>query len=309
MPGLDASELVRLYLEEKAPAWAPSTLIQEQRALEDFLRFLTARRKKLNRKSVLSFVREVGNRRTLHQGKPWSPRSVVNVLSSTRRFLQWAYLSGRLLEDFGALIVVPSVQCLPRDLSEAEMTLLLEKGPRPGELHLRDRAMLELFYGTGLRAAELCWLRVEDVDLALRLVFVRLGKGKKDRLVPFGEKVREAIVDYLRHGRSPKGEALFVSRQGRPLHRKTLTKIVAASGRRAELTKPASPHRLRHSFATHLFRNGASLRALQRLLGHASLASTQIYLGVEVSDLARMLEKSHPRGGERDTVQTTKTNK
>jgi integrase/recombinase XerD len=155
--------------------------------------------------------------------------------------------------------------------------------------------MLELLSGTGLRASELCRLRVEDVDLAQDVVFVLPGKGKKDRIVPFGEKARTALVDYLRHGRPFTGGALFVTTRGTPFRRKLLTRSVVAAGRRAGLTHPVSPHRIRHSYATHLLRHGASLRALQLLLGHASLASTQIYLDVEVEDLARMLEKSHPR--------------
>ena len=293
---LSSANLVRLYLEEKTPAWASPTLVQEQKGLEDFLRFITVRKETLQSKAVFAFVNDVGKRRTRREDRPWAPRSVENVLGSVRRWLRWAHLHGYLLQDLAALIVIPSVETLPRCLPELEMELLLEKGPRPGELHLRDRAMLELLYGTGLRASELCRLRVEDVDLSQDVVFVRMGKGKKDRFVPFGEKTRKALVDYLRLGRSFTAAAtLFVTTRGEPFGRKLLTRNVAAAGRRAGLTRPVSPHRIRHSYATHLLRHGASVRALQLLLGHSSLASTQIYLDVEVEDLARMLEKSHPR--------------
>jgi site-specific recombinase XerD len=168
--------------------------------------------------------------------------------------------------------------------------VLIEKGAR----NALDRAVLELLYGAGLRAAELAALTVDDVDLGERIVYVRQGKGRKDRVVPFGERVRVALLAYLR-SRPRAGGPIFLSAWGRPISSKTLGWLVQKAGERAGLKGPASPHRLRHSYATHLLRNGADVRHIQALLGHASLASTQIYLGLETADLARMLEKSHPR--------------
>jgi site-specific recombinase XerD len=123
---------------------------------------------------------------------------------------------------------------------------------------------------------------------------VREGKGRKGRLVPFGRKVKDALRAYLRERAAREG-ALFLTRSGRRMVRSALGDVVRHAGERAGLGRPVSPHRLRHSYATHLLRNGADIRHIQALLGHASLSSTQVYLGLDVTDLARMLERSHPR--------------
>ena len=289
-----AEELVRRYLEDKTLAWSKETLYKESRALRDFIHFLNEERLSLNGKAVLAFAAHVKSRLT-PKGRPWSAIWVFDFLSILRRWLRWSYVQGHLLQDLGAQLALHRPARLPRALSEGSVERLLDQGPRPGDLYTRDRAILELLYGTGLRASEVCRLELDDVDFAQGLLFVRMGKGRKDRIVPFGERARKALIAYLRDGRCSSSRSLFVSVEGKPVSRAVISETVSLAGRRAKIDEPVSAHRLRHSYATHLLRHGASPQAVQALLGHASLSSTQIYLDLDVSDLARMLEKSHPR--------------
>ena len=287
---LGVEDLVRIYLEESSPAWSPATLRQVQWVLGEILLSTKA----LSAAAVDALVLDVRSRRT-RRGGPWSPHTVAGVLAVVRRFLKWALLRGLVMEELGARISVPKPAALPRTLTEGEVGQLLERTES-----LRTRAILEVLYGTGLRANELVSLDLGDVDLLSQLVFVREGKGRKERLVPFGASVKEALRAYLRE-RPPCDGPLFLSRSRGRLTRTGLGTLVAKAGVRAGLERLVSPHRLRHSFATHLLRNGADVRHIQALLGHASLCSTQVYLALDVGDLARMLETSHPRerGGER----------
>jgi site-specific recombinase XerD len=292
-----AEELVRAYLDESAPAWSPVSLASARRRLDLFVAFFRTR--PLTRQAVLDYVREVWNRRTA-RGTPWASRTVHGVLLAARGFLKWAHLRGASLEDLASLVPRPRLVSLPRTLTEDEAARLLGDGTDGGPgvrlpCALRDRAILETLYGTGLRAAELAGLELDDVDLAAGLVHVRKGKGRKERLVPLGEAAAAAIHAYLSHDRPRSLGRLFLTKDGRALTTKALGSVVAAASRRAGLVTLASPHRLRHSYATHLLLRGASIVAIKSLLGHARLSSTEVYLGLEVSDLARMLAKSHPR--------------
>jgi integrase/recombinase XerD len=288
---VNATELVETYLKEKAPAWSKATLSQAGRVLSDFARF--SPQGAILAEDVIAYVADLSGR-TTSKGQPLALRSIGTYLSETRRLLRWALVRGHLLLDLASLIVTRHHPALPRTLSEAEIEALIDKSAQDA----RERAIIELLYGTGLRASELCRLTVDDVDLAEAQLYVRCGKGKKDRVVPFGERVRAALLAYLRECRPMKNGPLFLSLSGRSLSCGHLGDIVAKAGRRAGITRPVSPHRLRHSYATHLLRNGADIRHIQLLMGHASLSSTQVYLAVDVADLAHMLEKSHPR--ERD---------
>lgn len=188
---------------------------------------------------------------------------------------------------------------LPQTLSPAEMERLLA-APSGGDAYaIRDRAMLELFYSSGLRISELCALTLQQVDLEHRFVRV-FGKGAKERVVPLGGKAAEAVAAYLVSGRprlvKPRtGSELFLSERGRAISRKTLWVIVRNLAQRAGIRKPVKPHLLRHSFATHLLGGGADLRAIQEMLGHASIGTTQIYTAVESSRLLDQHARFHPR--------------
>jgi site-specific recombinase XerD len=294
---VNAAELVEAYLREKTPAWSASTVEKARRVLGDFLPFVQGGF--VLAEHVVAYVLDVRSRRTKQGGRLAVP-TVHGHLGAVRRFLEWTVLAGHALQDLSGLIVLKKHRLLPRTLSPEEVAALIEKGARTP----RERAVLELLYGTGIRASELVRLSPDDVDLAERLLYVRQGKGRKDRMVPFGERVRAALLTYLR-ARERKPGPFFFTLRGDPMTRAALDGLVSQAGRRAGLTRPASPHRLRHSYATHLLQNGADVRHIQLLLGHASLCSTEVYLGVEASDLKRMIEKSHPRERLKDEERTS----
>jgi integrase/recombinase XerD len=196
---------------------------------------------------------------------------------------------------------------LPRVLSKEQVRALLAS-PRAGTLEgVRDRALLELLYGCGLRASELCGLRESDVDAGNG--FVRCtGKGNKTRVVPIGETACAALENYLsfarpklleqrstRRGARRTPAELFLGDKGQLLSRVTLYQIVRLHAERSALPNWVTPHTLRHSFATHLLQGGADLRAIQEMLGHADIATTQIYTHVETGHLRESYQKAHPR--------------
>jgi len=287
------SALAERYFEERSSAWARSTLDHQRRGLRFFTDFLRAEGRSLSTGDVLAFVRNVRGRKTI-RGAPWAPRSVEWALTAARSFLRWALLRGHVLEEIHSLIVIRPSLRLPRAIAEAEVLRLIEAGPQ-GRCEKRDRALLELLYGTGLRASEALHLGIGDVDLSERVLFVKQGKGGKDRVVPFGERVWQAIRVYLREERPAWSGPLFPSTQRGVLTREGLEALVTRAAQHAGILRPVSPHRLRHSYATHLLRHGAPLVAIQKLLGHSSLVSTEVYLALETKDLARMVRASHPR--------------
>jgi integrase/recombinase XerD len=188
---------------------------------------------------------------------------------------------------------------LPQTLSTGDMQKLLTAPTGLDAYSVRDRAMLELVYSSGLRASEICGLSLQQVDLEHGFVRV-FGKGSKERVVPLGAKARDAVQVYLISARprfvKPRtGSELFITERGQAMSRKTLWAMVKAAAARAGLTQGVKPHLLRHSFATHLLGGGADLRAIQEMLGHASIGTTQIYTAVESSRLLEQHAKHHPR--------------
>jgi integrase/recombinase XerC len=184
---------------------------------------------------------------------------------------------------------------IPAPLDEAEVALLLDV---PGEdtASLRARALLELLYATGIRCAELVGLDLGEVDLEARMVRV-LGKGGRERVVLFGTRAQSALRSWLpvRARLRPRSDALFVGARGSRLSDRTVRALVARRVRQVALARRCSPHTLRHSFATHLLTRGADLRAIQELLGHASLSTTQRYTHVDTRHLLEVYKKTHPR--------------
>lgn len=224
--------------------------------------------------------------------------------AAARTFTSWAHRTGLAPRDPGAALVSPRTQrALPQVLRADQAEALVTAPGRPGEpadhpVHLRDRALLELLYASGLRVSELCGLDIDDVDRERRVLRV-LGKGAKERTVPFGLPAERALEAWLRHGRPvlatlASGAALLLGTRGGRLHPTTARQVVAAWAAAAGLPH-TSPHGLRHSAATHMLDGGADLRAVQELLGHASLSSTQIYTHVSVERLRRAYDQAHPR--------------
>ena len=230
-----------------------------------------------------------------------SPASIARSLAAVRMFCRFCVFQRLMDDDPSCVVEGPRKWArLPETLSHESVEALLE-APRPdGDLHgRRDRAILALLYATGMRASELVGLKVRDVHFELGVVRV-LGKGRKERIVPVAEEALERVRDYLREVRGQGGpgpaEPLFVSRSGRPLRREDVFRLVRKYVRRAALRGKVSPHTLRHCFATELLAGGADLRSVQEMLGHADIATTQIYTHVDVSRLKAVHKKYHPRG-------------
>ena len=186
---------------------------------------------------------------------------------------------------------------LPKSLSVEELSRLLAAPDIRDDLGLRDKSMIETLYATGLRVSELVGLKVEDVNL--KSGFVRCtGKGDKERVVPMGEIAANAIalyIDRVRGRLSDTSEYLFLTKLGKPISRVMFWKIIKKYAAKAGITSPITPHVLRHSFATHLLERGADLRSLQEMLGHASIATTQVYTHVTRDHLREVYKESHPR--------------
>jgi integrase/recombinase XerC len=220
--------------------------------------------------------------------------------AAARTFCTWAQREGLLTVDIGQKLASPRAHReLPTVLRTDQTTALVTAADRASDpVDLRDRLVLELLYATGIRVSELCGLDLSDVDRGRRVVRV-LGKGAKERSVPYGVPAERALDAWLRHGRpaliGPRsGAALLLGARGGRLQATAVRRIV--SGYARELGLPhTSPHGLRHSAATHLLEGGADLRAVQELLGHASLASTQIYTHVSVDRLRAAYRQAHPR--------------
>lgn len=230
--------------------------------------------------------------------------TLARKLASLRTFFTFLQRQGRLESNPAALAPTPKLdRPLPRFLTVDEVVQLLG-GPKSGGdfAQTRDQAILEIFYSGGLRLSELAGLTLTDVDLE-RGVLKVMGKGGKERLAFLGRPARQALAAYLplreallarRRMESP---ALFLNRQGGPLSVRGVARIVAARARQAGVPGGLNPHALRHSFATHLLEGGADLRAVQELLGHASISSTQRYLHLDLDHLMAEYDRTHPRGG------------
>ena len=230
-----------------------------------------------------------------------APASLARRLSAVRSFAAHLVRAGVRRDDFTELARGPKFRRkLPGLISAEQMARLVTAPDASSPQGLRDRAMLELMYGSGLRVSELCGLELQAVDEESGLVRVR-GKGSKDRIVPVGETSLVALRAYLAAGR-PKltrprtGSALFLSARGVALSRKTFWLAVKQAAVRAGLPESVKPHLLRHAFATHLLAGGADLRSIQEMLGHADIATTQIYASVERTALSEAHRRHHPRG-------------
>lgn len=235
----------------------------------------------------------------IQQGK--SPRSVSRYLSAYRQFYRWLLREGVIKTDPVALIESPRVgRGIPRALTEQQVETLLAAPDPETPLGLRDRAMLELMYATGLRVSELVGLELASVNLNQGVIRV-LGKGQKERLVPFGDEAHDSLKAWLHNGRpallkGAQSNSVFVTSRKSGMTRQAFWYMVRRYALSSDITVKLSPHSLRHSFATHLLNHGADLRVVQLLLGHSDLSTTQIYTHIARAGLKRMHEAHHPRG-------------
>lgn len=229
------------------------------------------------------------------------PRTTARLLSSLKRFYQYGVREGKIQADPTLQIAAPKLpRSLPQSLSEADVESLLVAPELDTPLGLRDRAMLEMLYASGLRVSELVGLNVVQVSLDMAVVKA-LGKGSKERLVPIGEEALAWITRYLREARpallsGKSSNSLFVTARGSAMTRQAFWYLIKRHASVAGINTPISPHTLRHAFATHLINHGADLRVVQLLLGHSDISTTQIYTHVARERLKQLHAKHHPRG-------------
>jgi site-specific recombinase XerD len=281
---------------------ARSTVVAYRRDLSQLARFLARGHRSLARASLNDLRRFLAQLATLGYARA----SVARRVGAIHTFYRWAAANGRVRSDPAALLGRPKVASrLPTVLRVPEVTALVE-APDPGTVDdldraiaLRDRAILELLYGSGLRVGEVAGLTVDGVDLDRGRVLV-LGKGDKERELPLSDPSRGAIRAWIRDGRprmlhEAPSAALFLNRRGAQVGARDVRRLVGRYGNAALAGRRVTPHTLRHTFATHLLEGGADIRAVQELLGHASVATTQRYTHVSRSRLFEAYRQSHPR--------------
>jgi len=277
---------------------ARNTIEAYGRDLREFIADLDAR--DLARASQVSPARIVDYLVRLSQ-RGLALSSTARHLVSIRMFLRYLFIVGILIEDVSALLESPKKwRRLPHTLRQTQVEALLA-APRPGEpFYARDRAILEMLYATGMRVSELAAVRMQDLNL--QVGYVRcFGKGGRERIIPMGSHAIAAVEQYVRGLRNVLSEAaadqdaLLLSRTGRPLDRTNIWRLVHHYATVAGIAMPVGPHTLRHCFATHLLEGGADLRIVQELLGHADVATTQIYTHVDGSRLKSVHQRFHPR--------------
>ncbi|MCY0902339.1 MAG: site-specific tyrosine recombinase XerD [Firmicutes bacterium] len=278
-------------------ALARNTLESYERDLRAYLQFLLQRGMndigQTDRTSVVLYLQAL-------QDKGRATATISRSVASLRAFYSFLTREQMIALDPTAHLDTPRLERrLPRVLTAAEVERLLASPNPATRAGLRDRAMLELLYATGIRVSELVSLRVTDVNLSAAFLQC-YGKGSKERIVPLGRLARDAVSDYLLRARTAMARdgqesALFVNHLGDRLTRQGFWKIIKKYAQRASITSHLTPHTLRHSFATHLLDNGADLRAVQEMLGHADISTTQIYTHVSRTRLQDAYASSHPR--------------
>ncbi len=294
-----------------------------ERPIQAFLDVLSERRR-YSSHTVAAYRRDLGGLAAFvagEDGQQWSevspaqmrryairlhrrgmaPATIARRLSAARSFFDWLVQEGELAANPAVGIRGPKRRrTLPKTVAVDDMARLLDRPP-DGPLETRDRALFELAYSSGLRLSELVGLDLKDLDLAAALVRVH-GKGAKVRDVPVGRKAVAALRAWLRAraGLAGVGEqAVFVGRGGRRLTGRSVQKRLLRATARAGLDQPLSPHRLRHACATHVLESSGDLRAVQELLGHADIATTQVYTHLDFQHLAQVYDAAHPRAKKR----------
>lgn len=297
-------QLLESFRDELRARYAERTVPEYMRSVLTFVAWLSERGVGLAQArsdDVLAYQKEL-SAMVQKSGKLYSVSSQASRLNAIKQLFRCLYKRGMLLSDPAASMSLPRLpKALPRVILTQRETLRLlahVKGHSP--FVLRDKAMLETLYATGVRVSELSGLSVSDVDTEERLLRVFKGKGGKDRNLPLTSAAAEAIEAYLARGRAkllchPRRE-LFIGDRGAKLSRSAVNHIIRAWAKAARIRKHITCHTFRHSVATHLLQNRADIRHIQALLGHASLATTEIYTRVAVRDLKEVVARAHPRG-------------
>lgn len=293
-----------------------------KKALRDFINYITVE-KRLSQNSIDSYRRDIikylnylqdseiksldnikreviSNYLNSLRKKGYSSTTVARFVSSIRSFHKLLLREGYCSHNPASHIKTPSTKkILPKILSVEEVNILLNFKDLSKPLDFRNKSMLELMYASGVRVSELISLNVGDVDLEDG--FLRcIGKGSKERIVPIGENSISSVKEYLKHGRLKLKPAfreysLFLNFRGKRLTRQGFWKILRKRAKQVGLEKKVTPHVLRHSFATHLIENGAEIRAVQEMLGHSDISTTQVYTHLSQSYLRKIYDRLHPR--------------
>ena len=268
---------------------SPHTLRSYTKDLNDFLIFTDKKPKDIDNLDIRSFLA------SLHHGK-LKKTSISRKLATIRSFFKFLHREGYVKKNPAKLVSSPKLpKELPRFLSIDEVFYLMESPQGDSFKPSRDKAILELLYSSGLRVSELTSLDMSDLDIKESLIRAK-GKGRKERILPIGQKAMEALQNYLpeRMSLKRKTPALFLNARGGRLTQRSVRRILLYYSRLINLEGHLSPHTLRHTFATHLLHEGADLRSIQELLGHASLSTTQRYTHVDISHLTEVYDKAHP---------------
>jgi integrase/recombinase XerD len=300
--GGELAELVARYVEDlRARRYSDSSLQKASFELPRLIHHLRENdvtdARAVSEAHLVAYARYL-EQRTTRRGTPLAAASRASTLSTVRRFFSFLASRGVILRDPARGIPLPRSPRLPRGILTEAQARRLVAAPFPGSpVGKRDRAILELLYGTGIRLGEAARADVTDLDLRQRILLVRSGKGKKDRIVPVPGRAATALGRYLAEARHElvrrADAALFVSRHGGRLSQVGLRAIVKRHGR--AIGVELSPHALRHTCATHLLRGGADIRHVQELLGHRCLSTTALYTRVAIEDLRQLIARAHPR--------------
>lgn len=298
------ARLLSEFLEHlRVSGYSKASREQAQRVLPRLFFYLSEKRihdiRAVEEAHLASYARHLRKHRT-KSGAKLSEASLASYLGAVRRFFAFLEKRGSILRNPAVCLPVPRARRLPPPpLTVSEARRLMEAPPESLR-GLRDRAILELFYGAGIRLSEAFRLDVVDFDHERETLFIRNGKGKKDRIVPVAARAREALERYLTRARPellkrPGESALFVSMTGTRLSAVQYGHWLRKYGKVASISKRVHPHGLRHACATHLLKGGADLRHIQELLGHKNLETTSLYTRVGIEELKEVLERCHPR--------------
>lgn len=299
---LDATQLLEMWLKEREiQNQSVHTLQAYQRDVSDFLDFCTQKKISMNNIETTDLREFLAYKVEQHQ---LSSSSLQRQLSAIRQFMKWAeqgqYLAFNPADDFQ---IKRQSRPLPGMVDIETINQILDQAAPNGEaqqqMWLRDKAILELLYSSGLRLAEVQGLCIKDIDFNRQLLRIT-GKGNKTRVVPFGAKAKDAVMQWLHvyplwNGDFVPDAQVFITQKGNPLGVRQIENRVKLQAQRAGVNVDLHPHLLRHCFASHMLSNSGDLRAVQEMLGHSNLTTTQIYTHVDFDQLAQVYDQAHPR--------------
>ncbi len=289
-------ETLELYIKHlKGLNYSVSTIKSHKRIINRFWKYLFNRKISLNDVNpevVLDYVK------VLKESKIYCNNYIYTQISDIKVFYRFLYRNKYINENsINNYSFIRTKKELPKNLLNIDEINILMSNKTDNSMYLRDKAIVELYYATGLRLSELINLNYDDIEYSRNLIFVRSGKGKKDRIIPVTDYALEQVKNYIIHIRNKLKtniKALFLSFTGKRIHRTQIRDMLIKMKDNCNLEKNVTPHTLRHCFATHLLQNGASIRSISEMLGHENIGTTEKYTKVEISDLEKVIKTYHP---------------